>query len=81
MVVKEVSIQERDHYRVQKAVLERTDPLKKLDHPNILKFYGVEFRKVSGIYNVEGREEVRMTELQAFVRFNVSLMAVGACVP
>ena len=49
MVVKEISIQERDRYRVQKAILDRTDPLKKLDHPNVLKFYGVEFHKVSRV--------------------------------
>ena len=48
MVVKEISIQERDRYRVQKAILERTTPLKTLDHPNVLKFIGVEFHDVSG---------------------------------
>ena len=49
MVVKEISIQERDRYRVQKAILDRSDPLKKLDHPNILKFFGVECHEVSRI--------------------------------
>ena len=49
MVVKEISIQERDRYQVLKAILERTTPLKTLDHPNVLKFIGVEFHDVSRV--------------------------------
>ena len=47
MVVKKISIQERYHFQVQKSIIERTDPLKKLYHPNILMFYGTDFHEVS----------------------------------
>ena len=49
MVVKEIIIQEKDRYQVQEAVLKRTDALRKLEHPNVLKFIGVEFRDVSDV--------------------------------